>query len=71
MNFILRKRVNRRLVVTLKGGQAFDGVLWSHDRQALVLRNVSVLGEGRDGDPLPVDGEVLILLADVAFIQRP
>lgn len=72
MNFVLRKRVNVRLIVTLKAGQSFAGVLWSQDHQALVLRNASALGEGDQGEaPIPVDGEVIILLVDVAYIQRP
>jgi hypothetical protein len=50
---------------------AFDGILWQHDRQALVLRSATAAGAGENGAPLPLDGEVLVLMADIDFIQRP
>lgn len=68
---ILRSRLRQRVLVTLKGGEGFDGVLFDADNHALVLRNASAVGMGERKTDLPVDGEVLILLADVAFVQRP
>jgi small nuclear ribonucleoprotein (snRNP)-like protein len=66
---VLRNRLRSHVIITLKAGQSFRGVLYDHDRDALVLRNTEHL-EGQGG-PTPVDGELLVLIADVAFIQLP
>jgi small nuclear ribonucleoprotein (snRNP)-like protein len=66
---VVRSHLRHRLVVTLKSGEAFDGVLFEADPEAWVLRNANAVGH--DGKTLPVDGEVLILTADIAFAQRP
>lgn len=58
-------------MVTTKGGDTFDGVLYSHDKTALVLRQASAVGAGENKTNLPLDGEIIVLLADVDFIQRP
>ena len=68
---LLRSRVRRRVLVTLHTGEAFDGVLFGSDRQALVLRNASQVGVVNRGTPVPVDGEVVVLLEDVAYLQLP
>lgn len=68
---LLRKRLKTRLLVTLKSGDVFDGVLFAVDRSCWVLRNATAVGAGRDGAPVPLDGEVVLLTADVAFAQRP
>lgn len=68
---VLRSRLRRRVLVTLKTGDAFDGVLFDADGQALVLRNASQVGVVNRGTPVPVDGEVLVLLEDVAYLQLP
>jgi hypothetical protein len=64
----LRSRVKRRALVSCKDGQTFSGVLWSTDRGCLVLKQTSLIGNDAAA---AVDGEVLILRADVAFIQFP
>lgn len=58
-------------MVTTKAGETFDGVLYSADKTALVLRNAEAVGAGENKTNLPLDGELIVLLADVAFIQRP
>lgn len=58
-------------MVTTKANAAFSGVLFSHDNKALVLRGAAAIGAGHNGVDLPLDGEILILMADVAYIQRP
>ena len=68
---VLRSRLRRRVLVTLKAGDAFDGVLVDADAQSLVLRNASQVGVVNRGTPVPVDGEVLVLLEDVAYLQLP
>jgi hypothetical protein len=67
----VRDRLCSRVVVTLKTGEAFAGVLFEADGGALVLRDTSVIGAGENQADLPLDGELLVLLADVAFIQKP
>lgn len=66
---ILRSRIRRRAIVSLKGGEAFAGVLWQWDRQALVLRNAAHVADPQR--PVPVDGEVVVLAQDVAYVQFP
>lgn len=68
---VLSSRLRERVIVTTKSGQAFAGVLYSHDRAALVLRDASALGAGENAADLPLDGEILVLLPDVDYIQRP
>ena len=68
---ILSSRFRERVLVTLKTGESFDGVLYSADSHALVLRNVEAVGMGERKTNLPVDGEVIVLLPDVAWLQRP
>jgi hypothetical protein len=61
------------VIVTLKSGAAFDGVLYEQDGQSWVLRNVAVLRTVADGvlnPPTVVDGELIVLLADIDFAQR-
>lgn len=73
MNFRSRSRVlaareRSVFIVTTKTGHAYRGVLFDFDPQFLVLRNTEAL-EG--GGPIPVDGELLLSWADVAFMNRP
>lgn len=68
---VLSSRLRERVVVTLKTGQSFAGVLFSHDNKALVLRQAAALGAAEDKSDLPLDGEVIVLMADVDFIQKP
>lgn len=59
----------RRAIVTLKTGDSFAGVLYDVDREAVTLRNAEMLTAGERS--VAVDGEVLILRADVAYLQLP
>ena len=68
---MLTSRFRERVVVTTKIGDTFDGVLYSADNKALVLRHAAAVGASDDKSDLPLDGELILLLADVAFIQRP
>lgn len=67
---VLSSRLRERVVVTTKTGQAFAGVLFSHDAKALVLRETQAVGAGENATDLPLDGELIVLLPDVAYIQR-
>lgn len=68
---VLSSRLRNRVIVTLKTGDSFSGVLFSHDTKALVLREAEALGAGERRTNLALDGEIVILLPDVAYIQRP
>ncbi|AYN56821.1 RNA binding protein [Arthrobacter phage Andrew] len=59
--------VARRCVVNLKTGRAVDGVLVRRDHGLLFLKNAVVLEQGQE--PAPVDGEALVQLVHVDFIQ--
>jgi small nuclear ribonucleoprotein (snRNP)-like protein len=70
-NRIIRSRLREKFVVTTKDGAAFAGVLYATDSKALVLRQAEALAAAEDKTNVPLDGEVIILLADVAYLQRP
>lgn len=70
-NVALAGRRFRRVIVALKDGTSFAGVIEAVDRQALVLRNAEAIGVGDNKTNLAVDGEVIVLLVDVAYLQRP
>lgn len=68
---VLTSRFRERVVVTSKDGAAFSGILYSADDKALVLRDASAVGAADDKSDIPLDGELIMLMADVAWIQRP
>ena len=70
-NRVLRSKLRDRVIVTMKDGSAFRGMLWQADRLTIVLRATEALGFGPQGADVAVDGELLLLLADVAYINRP
>lgn len=54
-------------IVNLKnGGPSFRGVIWQKRGPFLVLRNAELL---RNDGARPLDGEVIVQLADIEFIQ--
>lgn len=59
----------RRLVVTTKTGEAFEGLLVGSDDRSVVLRQAVALGD--DGARLPVDGELLIPRSELSYMQDP
>lgn len=67
MRHVLKHRLRSTVLVTLKAGSAFRGVLYDHDDQALVLRSVEALTPGQASTV--VDGELLVLMSDVMFLQ--
>jgi small nuclear ribonucleoprotein (snRNP)-like protein len=70
-SLVLKNRWRDKVLVTCKSGDTFSGVLWSSDSKALVLRSAEAIGAGENRSNLSLDGEVIILFPDVAFIQRP
>jgi small nuclear ribonucleoprotein (snRNP)-like protein len=67
----LMSRVRQRVIVTLKSQAAFRGVLFEADDRVLVLRNAEVLHAGQQMAPTAVDGELVLFVDDVEFLQRP
>lgn len=68
---VLTSRLRDRVVITTKSGDSFAGILYSHDDKAIVLRDSSAIGAGENKTDLPLDGELIVLIPDVAWIQRP
>ena len=68
---ILSARFREKVFVTTKDGPAFGGILYSCDDKALVLRDTEAISAGENSTNLPLDGEIIVLLSDVSFIQRP
>lgn len=54
------------VIVNLKAGRSFRGVLWQRTAGFLVLKNAQILERS---SARPVDGEVLVPFADVEFMQ--
>lgn len=62
-----RYPVCRTVIVNLKSGRAFRGVLWARRAGFLVLRNAEALPGG--GKAAPVDGELAVPEGNVDFLQ--
>lgn len=71
MKRTVRRRLRSRMVVTLKTGESFDGVLVEADAEAWVLVQAKALAAGVKNEDLSVDGEILLLTADIAYAQKP
>lgn len=71
MSRTLKDRLRSRMIVTLKSGDTFDGVLWSQDREVWVLRNATALQAGPRGANVGLDGEVLLFVSEINYVQRP
>lgn len=67
---LLRRRARETVVVTMRSGATYKGVLFEADGRSLVLRNAEAWGHNGDGHT-PVDGELLLARGDVEFLQRP
>lgn len=68
---LLADRRRRQVLVTLKTGEAFSGVLFAVDREAIVLREAVAVAYGARSENVAVDGEALILRSDIAYLQLP
>lgn len=68
---VLRSRLRDRVLVTTRDGSTFAGVLFESDDKALVLRDAEAVGAGENKTSLPLDGEIIVLMWDVAYIQKP
>lgn len=68
---VIAARVRRRVLVTLKSGTDFVGILAAADDQAWVLVDASAVRMGDNGADLPVDGEIILMTAEIAYVQKP
>lgn len=64
----LRSRICHEVIVTLKTGESFSGILFDRDALVMVLRSAADL---QPQAPVPVDGELLIRWENVAYVQLP
>lgn len=71
MKRLIRDRLRHRAIVTLKTGDSFVGVLYAVDSEAVVLREAEAIDVDGKGSNAVVDGEVLILRSDLAYLQLP
>lgn len=68
---ILARSLRDRVIVTLRTGEAFDGVLLCADGKSYELVNAKALGVGERGADVPVDGALIVPASNVSYIQRP
>lgn len=68
---LLRERLCDKVVVTLKSGPSFSGVLFKVDDRAVILRDTKALEAGPGGVPAAVDGELVLFRSDIDYLQRP
>jgi hypothetical protein len=68
---LLRERLCDKVVITLKTGPSFSGVLFKVDDRAVILRDTQALGAAHNGDHLVVDGELVLFRTDIEYLQRP
>lgn len=59
----------RTAIVNLKSGTSFRGVIWRHVGAYVVIRNAEMLQDRDSAVRRVVDGEVVVLMADIDFVQ--
>lgn len=62
--------VRRDVVVNLKSGNAIRGVIVAQSGPLLILKSASLHVVGVS-DPTPLDGEAIVHVDEVDFIQAP
>lgn len=60
-------RLRRAVLVNLRSGRAFRGVLWERKGRWLVLRDAQVMERGVE--PVSLDGEVILDRDAIEFVQ--
>ncbi len=66
---VLRSRLRQNVLVTCKSHDAFQGVFYEGDNQAIVLTSASQVDPQSEQKYIPANGEIVILVADIAYIQ--
>lgn len=59
----------RRMIVNMKSGRSFIGILWRRRGRLLVLRDAAIVDAA--GDHHSLDGEVVVDVGEVEFVQIP
>jgi hypothetical protein len=68
---VLNDRLRRRVILTMVSGESWSGTLAEVDARAWVLRDVTALGVGDAGSNVQADGELLVLVEQIAHCQLP
>lgn len=66
---LVRERLRDDVVVTMKNGEAFRGVLYAADGRSFVLRDAKVLND--TARVVAVDGELILARDQMDYFQRP
>lgn len=64
-----RRLMKQRVVVNLKSGRAFQGIIMRRSGPFIFMLQ-AVMHEPDLSDGIPVDGEVAIPVSDIEFIQN-
>lgn len=59
----------RTVIVNLRSGTSFRGVIWRRTGPFVVVRNTEMLQDRGQAERHTLDGEVIVKLADIDFIQ--
>lgn len=65
---LVRQLLRDRLVLTMRGGETFEGVVLDADDKTVKVADAYVLGEN---SRTVVDGELYLPRAELAYMQRP
>jgi hypothetical protein len=65
---LIRQNLRERFVITLHGGESFDGLLVEADQKTLRMVNAFAIGKN---SRVSVDGELFLPRGDVAYMQKP
>jgi len=66
---LLRSRLREVFVITTTTGETWRGLLYAVDGRSVVLRDAELV-EG-ERVQVPVDGELILPRASIAYMQRP
>jgi hypothetical protein len=66
----LSRLQREQIVVTMKTGETFSGVLWEETEREIILRAAAGVSMDR-GNDIGIDGELLIFVTDIAYVQKP
>lgn len=65
---LLRSMLRERFVVTLRGGEAFEGLLIDADDKTIRLADAWTVAQSRRHS---IDGDLYLARAEVLYLQRP
>lgn len=68
---VLQGFVRERVLVTLKSGEGFDGVLFRADGRSWELVQAKAVAVGDRGEDVPVNGSLILPAQNVAYAQKP